>query len=32
MSKAQEGLVVLEEGVKAGVVQACCTVGSAKLK
>jgi len=32
MSKAQEGLVVLEEGVKAGVVQACCTEGSSKIR
>ena len=31
MHKTEEELLVLEEGVKSGVVQACCTSGPTKL-
>lgn len=31
MQTTQEELLVLEEGVKSGVIQACCTSNSAKF-
>ena len=31
MSEVNDDLVVLEEGVESGVVQTCCSTGSAKV-